>query len=129
MIDITATAPGRRPATDAVRVERDMRVQVPALVGQRADDAAAATSRSSDLKAARGARAAAGSTACSAARCASARRARRPGTLVDPSTTVTLATAPSGCLVGSATIIVIRGRPFSRITVQVIVPVVAAGVR
>ena len=29
VIDVTATAPGRRPATDAVRVERDMRVPVP----------------------------------------------------------------------------------------------------
>ena len=30
VIDVTATAPGRRAATDAVRVLRDMRVEVPA---------------------------------------------------------------------------------------------------
>jgi beta-lactam-binding protein with PASTA domain len=41
VIDVTAAAPGRRPATDAVRVERDMRVAVPALVGLEYDDAAA----------------------------------------------------------------------------------------
>ncbi len=29
VIDVTATAPGRRPATDALRIERDMRVAVP----------------------------------------------------------------------------------------------------
>jgi hypothetical protein len=34
IIDVSATAPGRRPATDAVRVLRDMRVEVPRLVGQ-----------------------------------------------------------------------------------------------
>jgi hypothetical protein len=34
VIDVAATASGRRPATDAVRVERDMRVPVPELVGQ-----------------------------------------------------------------------------------------------
>ena len=39
VIDVTATSPGRRPATDAVRVERDMRVPVPRLVGQDVDQA------------------------------------------------------------------------------------------
>jgi hypothetical protein len=39
VIDITATAPGRRPATDAVRVLRDMRVRVPKLVGLEPDAA------------------------------------------------------------------------------------------
>jgi beta-lactam-binding protein with PASTA domain len=33
VIDITASAPGRRPAADAVRVTRDIRVEVPPLVG------------------------------------------------------------------------------------------------
>ena len=33
VIDVAATASGRRPASDAVRVERDMRVPVPELVG------------------------------------------------------------------------------------------------
>jgi Glucodextranase, domain B/PASTA domain len=41
VIDITATAPGRRPAADAVRVMRDMRVKVPPLVGLEAGAAAA----------------------------------------------------------------------------------------
>ena len=50
VIDITATAPGRRPATDAVRVLRDMRVKVPPLVG-RESDAAVAALRKLDLKA------------------------------------------------------------------------------
>jgi hypothetical protein len=36
VIDVAATASGRRPATDAVRVERDMRVPVPELVGREA---------------------------------------------------------------------------------------------
>jgi hypothetical protein len=39
VIDVTATAPGRRPATDALRVERDMRVQVPELTGRAFADA------------------------------------------------------------------------------------------
>jgi hypothetical protein len=39
VIDVAATASGRRPATDAVRVERDMRVPVPELVGQEVDAA------------------------------------------------------------------------------------------
>lgn len=39
VIDVTATSPGRRPATDAVRVERDMRVDVPDVVGQEVDQA------------------------------------------------------------------------------------------
>ena len=39
VIDIAATSPGRRPATDAVRVERDMRVPVPEVVGQDAEKA------------------------------------------------------------------------------------------
>jgi hypothetical protein len=39
VIDIAATSPGRRPATDAVRVERDMRVPVPDVVGQDAGQA------------------------------------------------------------------------------------------
>jgi hypothetical protein len=39
VIDVTATSPGRRPATDAVRVLRDMRVEVPTLRGQSYTDA------------------------------------------------------------------------------------------
>jgi hypothetical protein len=39
VIDVTATAPGRRPATDALRVIRDMRVELPALVGHERDAA------------------------------------------------------------------------------------------
>jgi hypothetical protein len=42
VIDITATAPGRRAATDAVRVMRDMRVEVPQLVGDEVEAALAA---------------------------------------------------------------------------------------
>ncbi|MDA0182968.1 PASTA domain-containing protein [Solirubrobacter phytolaccae] len=39
VIDISASSPGRRPATDAVRVTRDMRVDVPNVVGQEVDPA------------------------------------------------------------------------------------------
>ncbi len=39
VIDVAATATGRRPASDAVRVERDMRVPVPDLIGQEVDPA------------------------------------------------------------------------------------------
>jgi hypothetical protein len=39
VIDVTASAPGRRPDADAVRVTRDMRVEIPELVGQPAGDA------------------------------------------------------------------------------------------
>jgi hypothetical protein len=42
VIDITASAPGRRSATDAVRFVRDMRVDVPDLVRKSPEDAAAA---------------------------------------------------------------------------------------
>jgi hypothetical protein len=41
VIDITATSPGRRAATDAVRIVRDMRVEIPSLSGQTYDAAAA----------------------------------------------------------------------------------------
>jgi hypothetical protein len=39
VIDVTASAPGRRPDADAVRVTRDMRIEIPELVGQPRDDA------------------------------------------------------------------------------------------
>ena len=39
VIDVAATAAGRRPATDAVRVKRDMRVPVPDVVGEGPDQA------------------------------------------------------------------------------------------
>jgi hypothetical protein len=42
VIDVTASSPGRRPATDAVRVVRDMRVRVPNVVRSAPDDAMAA---------------------------------------------------------------------------------------
>jgi PASTA domain-containing protein/glucodextranase-like protein len=42
VIDISATAAGRRPATDAVRVVRDMRVEVPNVVGQTPEHATSA---------------------------------------------------------------------------------------
>jgi hypothetical protein len=42
VIDITASSPGRRPATDAVRFVRDMRVDVPDVVGRLPDDAVTA---------------------------------------------------------------------------------------
>src|SRR3954471_6615724 len=41
VIDVTATAPGRRPAADALRVVRDMRVELPPLVGHDRDEALA----------------------------------------------------------------------------------------
>ena len=39
VIDVTASAPGRRPAADALRVVRDMRVRLPALQGVDRDTA------------------------------------------------------------------------------------------
>ena len=39
VIDVTASAPGRRPDADAVRVTRDMRVELPDLVGTPESDA------------------------------------------------------------------------------------------
>jgi hypothetical protein len=39
VIDVTASAAGRRPDADAVRVTRDMRVEVPKLVGADEKDA------------------------------------------------------------------------------------------
>ena len=42
VIDITASSPGRRPATDALRYVRDMRVDVPDVVSQSPEDATAA---------------------------------------------------------------------------------------
>jgi hypothetical protein len=41
VIDVTASAPGRRPAADALRVLRDMRVALPVLVGHDRDEALA----------------------------------------------------------------------------------------
>ena len=66
VIDVTATSPGRRSATDAVRVVRDMRVDVPNVVGQSPDDATAAL-KDAGLDGRSRSAAAAGSTACSAA--------------------------------------------------------------
>jgi hypothetical protein len=39
VIDVAADSPGRRPASDAVRVKRDMRVPVPDVVGADPDQA------------------------------------------------------------------------------------------
>lgn len=39
VIDVTASSPGHRPAADALRIVRDMRVQVPALTGYAENDA------------------------------------------------------------------------------------------
>ncbi len=39
VIDVSAAAAGHRPAVDALRVLRDMRIQVPQLAGQSEDDA------------------------------------------------------------------------------------------
>jgi hypothetical protein len=39
VIDVTASSPGHRPAADALRVIRDMRVQVPTLTGYEENDA------------------------------------------------------------------------------------------
>jgi hypothetical protein len=41
VIDVTASAPGRRPVADAVRVMRDMRVELPDLVGTPESEATA----------------------------------------------------------------------------------------
>jgi PASTA domain/Glucodextranase, domain B len=42
VIDVTATSPGRRPATDALRYLRDMRVDVPNVLGKSPEDGEAA---------------------------------------------------------------------------------------
>jgi hypothetical protein len=42
VIDVTASSPGRRPAADALRFMRDMRVDVPNVLGRSPDDAQAA---------------------------------------------------------------------------------------
>lgn len=47
VIDVTASSPGRRPDADAVRITRDVRVEIPDLVGQPSDEA---QSRLKDLK-------------------------------------------------------------------------------
>jgi hypothetical protein len=39
VIDVTATAPGRRPDADALRIMRDTRIEIPDLSGQKASDA------------------------------------------------------------------------------------------
>ncbi len=39
LIDVTASAPGRRADADAVRVTRDMRIEIPKLVGLPSTDA------------------------------------------------------------------------------------------
>jgi len=39
VIDVTASSPGHRPAADALRVIRDIRVQLPALTGYEESDA------------------------------------------------------------------------------------------
>ncbi len=39
VIDVAASAPGRRPDADAVRVTRDIRVEIPDVMGQASDDA------------------------------------------------------------------------------------------
>jgi hypothetical protein len=39
VIDVSATSPGRRPATDAVRIIRDMSVEIPPLRGKSYTDA------------------------------------------------------------------------------------------
>ena len=86
VIDITATAPGRRPATDAVRVMRDMRVEVPTLVGTELDAAEAAL-REARPEGHRGARRQLDRPRCSAAPCAVCATRPPAGTLVDPRST------------------------------------------
>lgn len=39
LVDVSAAAPGRRPASTAIRVVRDPRIEVPQVVGQNADEA------------------------------------------------------------------------------------------
>jgi hypothetical protein len=92
VIDITATSPGRRPATDALRVLRDMRVEVPPLVGQESDAAVDAL-RKADLRAAVNESGSWLDRVLGGAMevCTTLPPA---GTLVDPRSTVTLETAP-----------------------------------
>ena len=42
VIDVSASSPGRRPATDALRVRRDIRVRIPRLAGLELDQAVSA---------------------------------------------------------------------------------------
>lgn len=93
VIDVTATSPGRRPATDALRIKRDMRVEVPPLTGKDYDEAAAALKRIG-LKATEQPGGSWLDRVLGSAFtvCASSPAA---GSLVQPSTTVTLATGPN----------------------------------
>ena len=90
VIDVAATSPGRRPATDAVRVERDMRVPVPESSARRPTR----RSRRSRRRAWSRPRSAAGagSTACSAGRSRSA-PSPQAGKLVEKGTRVVIQTA------------------------------------
>ncbi len=92
VIDVTATAPGRRPATDAVRVERDMRVKVPQVIGLESDAAVEALKKA-ELKAHVNETGSWLDRVLGGAMevCISLPPV---GTLVDPESTVTLETAP-----------------------------------
>ena len=83
VIDITATAPGRRPATDAVRVMRDMRVEVPDVVGSDPRHAATAL-RALGLKATEERGGSWIDRVLARRRSTSARRSPPAGTLVEP---------------------------------------------
>jgi len=92
VIDVTASSPGRRPAAEAVRVERDMRVQVPSVAGQTFDEASAALKKvglkATEQRGGSWLDRVLGSEfhVCTATPVA--------GSLVNPNTSVTLATAP-----------------------------------
>lgn len=92
VIDITATAPGRRPASDAVRITRDMTVVLPELTG-RTYDAAAADLAKLNLQAIeeRGGSWIDRVLGADVRVCETSPKA---GTAVLPGTTVTVATAP-----------------------------------
>jgi hypothetical protein len=93
VIDVSAAAPGRRPATDAVRVVRDMRVKLPELVGLESDAAVAELNKLDlEAKVNEGGswleRVLGGAMEVCETK-------PPPGSLVDPRSTVTLETAPS----------------------------------
>jgi hypothetical protein len=93
VIDITATSLGRRPAADAVRVERDMRVQIPDLTG-RTYEAAEADLAKLQLKAAEQ-RGGSWIDRVLGADIRVCETTPPAGELVEPETTVTVATGPN----------------------------------
>jgi hypothetical protein len=93
VIDVSASSPGRRPATDALRVKRDMSVEIPSLRGNSYTDAVDAL-KALNLKATEDR----GGTWLDRVLGTQFRVCTTepaPGELVQPNTTVTVTTGPA----------------------------------